>query len=102
MPRKSSTQVIIYRFVCENPGCSTYYISKKLKMSGGKVRYALARLAEKGLIKFKFDKKNPRIRKLSYPNDFWSLLPKKIKINLKKMLKSSRSSERKFFPRKLL
>ena len=78
------TEEIIYSFVCKHPGLCTYEISKKLSMTGGRVRYALLKLENVGLIKFKFDRKNPRIKKLCYPVDAWNLLPR----NLKKELKS--------------
>ena len=52
-----------------------------------KINHALKRLEEKGLVKFKFDKKNPRIRKLTYPIECWKLLPRFFKIELKKLLK---------------
>ncbi|MEM5782022.1 MAG: winged helix-turn-helix domain-containing protein [Candidatus Aenigmatarchaeota archaeon] len=86
MPRKSSEQ-LIYCFICENPGLNTYQISKKLKMSGGKVRHALKKLREKGLIKFKFERKNPRIRKLTYPTEFWNLIPGSLRSKIKKLEK---------------
>ncbi|HDJ96731.1 MAG TPA: transcriptional regulator, partial [Candidatus Aenigmarchaeota archaeon] len=56
---KARTQLIVYEFVCKNPGMCTYEISKKLKMSGGRVRHALNQLKKSGLIKFKYEKKNP-------------------------------------------
>jgi predicted transcriptional regulator len=77
----------IYRFICENPGLSTYDISKKLNLSGGCVRHCLAKLSQKGLIFFKFEKNNPRIRKLSYPINAFKLLPRKILNQLKSFLK---------------
>jgi DNA-binding MarR family transcriptional regulator len=61
----------------------TYEISKRLRMSGGRVRYFLLRLQKKGLVKFKFDRKNPRIKKLTYPLTTLELLPKNIKAQLK-------------------
>lgn len=87
MPKKSTAEDVIYKFVCKNPGNCTYYISKKLGMSGGKVRYFLSKLHQKGLIKFKFDRNNPRIRKLTYPVSSWGLLPKDIKRRLKNIIK---------------
>ncbi|MCS7105905.1 MAG: ArsR family transcriptional regulator [Candidatus Aenigmarchaeota archaeon] len=85
MPKKSESEYKIYMFVCQNPGLCTYEISKKLMMSGGKVRYFLSKLEKKGLVKFKFDRKNPRIKKLSYPVSTLELLPKKIKILFKNL-----------------
>lgn len=85
MTKKESTKDKIYRFVCENPGMSTYEISKKLQMSGGRVRHVLTRLSQEGLIKFKFERQNPRIRKLSYPANFMELLPKTLKKEIKKL-----------------
>jgi|YelNatPaOPRAMG01_1025707.scaffolds.fasta_scaffold10754_5 predicted transcriptional regulator len=79
MPKKSEAEYKIYSFVCQNPGMCTYEISKRLKMSGGRVRYFLSRLQKKGLVRFKFDKKNPRIKKLTYPLNTLELLPKSIK-----------------------
>ena len=85
MAKESFTEDVVYSFVCKHPGCSTYEISKKLGMTGGRVRYALLKLREKGLVRFKFEKKNPRIRKLTYPVDAWSLMPKALKEELKKL-----------------
>ncbi|MEM5794422.1 MAG: winged helix-turn-helix domain-containing protein [Candidatus Aenigmatarchaeota archaeon] len=85
MPKKSEAEYKIYSFVCQNPGLCTYEISKRLFMSGGKVRYFLSRLKKKGLVKFRFDRKNPRIRKLTYPVSSLELLPRKIKIQLKNL-----------------
>ncbi|MDI6798752.1 MAG: helix-turn-helix domain-containing protein [Candidatus Aenigmarchaeota archaeon] len=87
MARESETEDIVYNFVCSKPGMSTYELSKKLNMTGGRVRHALARLEEKGLIKFKFDRHNPRIRKLTFPVDNWSLIPRGLKKELKKLIK---------------
>jgi len=87
MPRKSSSEEKIYRFVCESPGNCTYTISKRLKMSGGKVRNVLIRLKQKGLVKFKFDRRNPRMRKLTYPVKMWDLIPKNLRKNVRKMVK---------------
>jgi predicted transcriptional regulator len=83
----SFTEEIVYSFVCENPGLCTYEISKKLEMSGGRVRYALKKLEQNGLVKFKFRKENPRIKKLTYPVDVWSLIPKELKPHLLKLMK---------------
>ncbi|MEM5843633.1 MAG: winged helix-turn-helix transcriptional regulator [Candidatus Aenigmatarchaeota archaeon] len=83
MPKKSEAEYKIYTFICQNPGLCTYEISKKMMMSGGRVRYFLSRLKEKGLVRFKFDRKNPRIKKLTYPVSTIELLPKKIKAQLK-------------------
>jgi len=85
MPRNAPTQLIIYEFVCKNPGACTYEISKKLNMSGGRVRHALNQLRKNGLIKFKYERKNPRIKKLSYPVSFDKLLPRGIKRLLQKI-----------------
>ncbi|OGI14614.1 hypothetical protein A3K63_03690 [Candidatus Micrarchaeota archaeon RBG_16_49_10] len=79
MPSKISTEEKIYRFVCENPGNCTYDISRMLRMSGGKVRNALGRLEKKGMIKFRFERQNPRIRKLSYPVGAIELMPKDLR-----------------------
>jgi len=79
MGRWGETEDIVYEFVCENPGLSTYEISQKLQMSGGRVRYALNSLQKKGLIKFKFEKNNPRIKKLSIAVKAWELLPPALK-----------------------
>jgi predicted transcriptional regulator len=85
VPKEESTKDKVYRFVCENPGKNTYYMSKKLQMSGGRVRHALTALWKEGLIKFKFERQSPRIRKLSYPVDFVNLLPKPLKKEIKKL-----------------
>jgi len=83
MPKKTDTKQKVYLFVCKNPGRNTYEISKSLRMSGGKVRYALYSLEKEGLIKFKIQRSSSRIKKLSYPVDAWKLLPSKIKRELK-------------------
>lgn len=85
MPKRSTTEYKIYEFVCKNPGNCTYYISKELNMSGGRVRHALSKLKKLGLVRFKFDRNNPRIRKLTYPVDTLRLLPKGIRNQLKKL-----------------
>ena len=85
MTKKSSSEEKIYRFVCENPGNCTYTISKKLKMSGGKVRNALSRLKQSGLVKFKFERRSPRIKKLSYPVKTLDLLPRILKKEVSKL-----------------
>jgi len=79
MEKKYITEEKIYRFVCTNPGICTYIISKKMKMSGGKVRNALSRLNQKGLIKFKFERHSPRIKKLTYPVSMFDLMPMVLK-----------------------
>jgi predicted transcriptional regulator len=85
MGKKSNSQQIIYEFVCENPGLSTYEISKRLNMSGGKVRFALSRLKNMGLVDFKWLRTgNPRIKKLTFPVNAFKLLPKSLKGSLKK------------------
>lgn len=86
MPRESYTEDMVYAFVCRHPGMCTYEISKKLKMTGGRVRHALFKLKERGLVKFKFERKNPRIKKLTYPIDTWSLLPKRVREELRKSI----------------
>jgi len=83
---KIKTEDRIYAFVCENPGLSTYEISKRLRMTGGRVRYALSKLKESGLIKFKFERTSARVRKLSYPVNAWELLPRTLRQELKKMM----------------
>lgn len=85
MARKRTTEERVYDFVCKNPGTCTYEIAKKLKMSGGRVRHALNQLNSKGLVRFKFVRTNPRIKKLSYPVDAWSLVPTKLKKSLKRI-----------------
>jgi len=85
MPKQNRTEYKVYKFVCKNPGNSTYYISKKLDMSGGRVRHALCKLKKIGLIRFKFVRDNPRIRKLSYPVGMLKLLPRGMKRQLKKL-----------------
>lgn len=86
MPRKSATDQIVYDFVCSNPGLCTYEIAKRLRMSGGRVRYTLKKLKEIGLVSFKFDKTNPRFKKLSFPVNMWELLPENIKTETKKLM----------------
>ena len=79
MPKKSSTQEKVYKFICKNPGKNTYVISKKLRMSGGRVRHAIYKLKNCGLVKLKTIRKSPRIQKLCYPVDALSLLPRALK-----------------------
>ncbi len=81
---KGSTEDTVYEYICENPGLCTYELAKRLRMSGGNLRSALSRLHKKGLVSFKFDKKNPRIKKLTYPVEFRELLPDVIKDLIKK------------------
>ena len=85
MVKEETTKDKIYKFVCENPGLNTYIISKTLQMTGGKVRHALTILEQEGLVKFKFERQNPRIRKLSFPVNFLELLPKSLKKEVKKL-----------------
>ena len=87
MVRDSNTEVIVYELVCSKPGMCTYDIEKKLDMTGGRIRHALSMLGKKGLIKFKFDRRKPRIRKLAYPVDRWNLLPKSFKNEIKVIVK---------------
>ena len=55
MPKHSFTEEVVYSFVCKHPGLCTYDMSKKLNMTGGRVRHALIKLEKEGLVKFKFD-----------------------------------------------
>jgi len=87
VPKESYTLEIVYAFVCRHPGICTYEISKKLNMTGGRVRHALTKLKEMGLVKFKFERNNPRIKKLTYPVDTWNLLPKEVRVELRKRIK---------------
>ena len=84
MARKTTEQVV-YEFICSNPGKSTYEISKSLKMTGGRVRHALKKLKERGLIKFRAMRSSYRIKKLSFPINVWKLLPNSLKKQLKQM-----------------
>lgn len=86
MPRESCTEDVVYAFICRNPGLSTYEISKKLGMTGGRVRHALSKLRERGLVRFKFKRRSARLVKLTYPIDAWSLLPKALRGKLKEMV----------------
>jgi predicted transcriptional regulator len=86
MKKSSNTCDVLYEFVCGNPGLCTYDLSKKLNMSGGRIRHALSRLKQMKLIKFKFEKNNPRIRKLTYPINASKLLPRNLREELKKMI----------------
>ncbi len=87
MPRESYTEDVVYGFICRHPGMSTYDISKKLNMTGGRVRHALSKLKENGLVKFKFERRSTRIVKLTYSVDAWSLLPKAAREELRRMVK---------------
>jgi predicted transcriptional regulator len=81
--KSSRTNEIVYEFICNNPGKSTYEISKKLKMTGGRVRHSLSMLHKMGLVTFKWLKQNPRIRKLCFPISAVEILPKSIRKELK-------------------
>jgi len=85
--KNSFTDDVVYSFVCENPGMCTYKIAKKLKMTGGRVRYALKKLKEAGLVKFKYEHTS-RTKKLCYPVDAWELVPEDWKLKLRKMMKN--------------
>ena len=87
MAKKRLTQDKIYKFICKNPGNNTYAISKKMKMSGGRVRHAIYKLKNYGLIKLKTINKSPRIQKLCYPIDALASLPKALKRKLKRSKK---------------
>ncbi len=80
----------VYCHVCSNPGQSTYQISKDLGLTGGSVRHALSELEGEGLIKFKFDKRNPRLRKLTFPVEAFRLLPGRLRFEVKKFLENRR------------
>ena len=83
--RSSKTEQLVYEFICSNPGKSTYEISKTLRMSGGRVRHALTKLSEKGLIRFKIVRSSYRIKRLSFPIEVWKLLPPRIRKQLKEL-----------------
>ncbi len=84
----------VYCYVCSNPGQSTYQISKDLGLTGGSVRHALDELEEEGMIKFKFERRNPRLRKLTYPVEAFRLLPGRMKFEVKKFLEKRRAEIR--------
>jgi len=90
MRKHGKTEYRVYKFVCRHPGLSTYEISKKLKMSGGNVRNALSNLHKKGLVFFRFERSNPRIRKLTFPVSVWKLLPRVLRKELKSIVKKVR------------
>jgi len=87
MQKHGGTEDKIYQFVCCHPGMSTYEIAKNLKMSGGNVRNALSNLHKKGLITFKFDRSNPRIKKHCFAVKLWKLLPGTLRRDIKILLK---------------
>jgi predicted transcriptional regulator len=87
MKKHGSTEDKIYRFICTNPGLSTYEISKSLKMSGGNVRTALLNLHKKGLVSFKFERSSTRIKKKCFAVKISSLLPSSLKKEIKNILK---------------
>ncbi len=95
MTKNSRAMHTVYCYVCSNPGQSTYQISKDLGMTGGNVRHALYELRKEGLIKFKFDKRNPRLKKLTYPVEAWRLLPSRLKFEAMKFLEDRRERIRK-------
>lgn len=76
----------IYELICQNPGLNTYKISKRLNMSGGNARNAISNLHKKGLVFFKFNKRNPRIEKCCFAVDGWKLLPKNFKNGIRKLI----------------
>lgn len=84
--KKNNTEHVVYCTVCSNPGMNTYELSKKLNMTGGRVRHAISKLKEDGLVKFKIYRKESRLKKLVYPTEAWRLLPRKIRYELKKLL----------------
>ncbi len=86
MKKNNNTERVVYCTICSNPGMSTYELSKKLNMTGGRVRYTLSKLQEDGLVKFKIERKTPRLKKLAYPIEAWRLLPRKFKYELKRLL----------------
>lgn len=88
--KTSFTDDVVYSFVCNNPGMCTYKIAKKLKMTGGRVRYALKKLEEAGLVKFKYEHAS-RTKKLCYPVDAWEMVPKEWKPKLRKLVKNLKS-----------
>lgn len=82
MSEMNHTEDMVYDFICKNPGMNTYTVSNKLKMTGGRVRHALSKLKEAGLIEFKFVRQSPRIQKLSYPVSAFRLLPRSLRKEL--------------------
>ena len=44
--KKNNTEHIVYCTICSNPGMNTYELSKKLNMTGGRVRHAISKLKE--------------------------------------------------------
>lgn len=91
MKRNARTVHSVYCYVCSHPGQSTYQISKDLGMTGGSVRHALSELEEEGMIKVKFDRRNPRLRKLTYPVEAFRLLPSRLKFEVKKFMENRRT-----------
>lgn len=87
MRRHGKAEDKVYQFVCKNPGTNSYQISKKLKMSGGNVRNALANLHKKGLIFFKFERKSYKVEKRCFAVRLAQLLPKGLKKEIKNVLK---------------
>lgn len=85
MSERECTEDMVYDFVCKNPGMCTYIISNRMKMTGGRVRHALSKLKDAGLIEFRFMRQNPRIRKLSYPVSAFRLLPKGLRKDLERI-----------------
>lgn len=78
MSKSSRTNEVVYEFVCKNPGMCTYDMQKKLDMSGGRIRHALTRLHQIGLISFRWVRSNPHTQKLSYAVPAVKLLPRKL------------------------
>ena len=91
MKKNGNTVHTVYCHVCTNPGQSTYQISKDLGLTGGSVRHALSELEDDGLIKFKFDKRNPRLKKLTYPVEAFRLLPKRMQFEVEKFMNARKT-----------
>ena len=90
MKKNAKTMHTVYCYVCANPGQSTYQISKDLGLSGGSVRHALSELEGEGMIKFKFERRNPRLRKLTYPIEAFRLLPGRLRFEVRKFTETRR------------
>ena len=75
----------IYSCVCENPGESLHEMSEELGMPHENVNKVLDELKSAGLVKFKFVRMSPVVKKI-YPIDKKFIMTSKLKKELKKFI----------------
>jgi predicted transcriptional regulator len=100
--RKNPILDKVYEKICKDPGLTSYSLAKKLDLSCASVRFALARLAEQGLVRFKWDRSGIRTKKLTYPVKSFELLPRSLREQLREFASiiggSSRGKRRRASP----